>query len=61
MKNEMETKNQKDAPHDYTGAGNVLGRIFFEPDIWHEMSKLSEDELVAREIAFARVAIIRDG
>jgi hypothetical protein len=47
-------------PHDYTQAGNALGRIFFEPDIWREMSKLCEVELVAREMAYARVAIIRD-
>jgi hypothetical protein len=47
-------------PHDYTEAGKTLGRIFFEPDIWHEMSKLCEDQLVAREMAYGRVAIIRD-
>jgi hypothetical protein len=53
------TQNPTSA-HDYTQAGNALGRIFFEPDIWHEMSKLCEVELVAREMAYARVAIIRD-
>lgn len=43
------------------GAGTVLGRIFFEPDIWHEMNKFCEgDGLVAHELALARVAIIRD-
>jgi hypothetical protein len=35
--------------------------IFFEPDIWHEMNKLSErDNLTASELAFTRVAIIKD-
>lgn len=62
MKNQKaERKTQNlNSPHDYTQAGNVLGRIFFEPDIWHEMSRLCENKLVAREMAYARVAIIRD-
>jgi hypothetical protein len=48
-------------PSDDVGAGKVLGRIFFEPDIWHEMNKFRErDKLAAHELALARVAIIRD-
>jgi hypothetical protein len=43
-----------------TEAGKILARIFFEPDIWHEMSKLCEDKLVTREMAYARVAIVKD-
>jgi hypothetical protein len=58
---QAERKTQTpNSPYDYTQAGNAFGRIFFEPDIWHEMSKLCEVELVAREMAYARVAIIRD-
>jgi len=56
----VDTRNAK-SPHDYTEAGKALGRIFFEPDVWHEMNKFRErDELAARELAFARVAILRD-
>jgi len=55
-----DTRNAK-SPHDYTEAGKALCRIFFEPDIWHEMNKFCErNELVAHELALARVAIIRD-
>ena len=57
-----DTRNAK-SPHDYTDAGKGLGRIFFEPDVWHEMIKLGEfapDGLVASEAALARIAIIRD-
>ena len=46
---------------DYTGPGKTLGRIFFEPDIWHEMNKYNErDSNTAHELALARIAIIRD-
>jgi hypothetical protein len=49
------------SPHDYAEAGKALGKIFFEPDVWHEMNNFRErDALAARELAFARVAIIRD-
>jgi hypothetical protein len=55
-----DTRNAKSLP-DHTGAGKVLGRIFFEPDIWHEMLKLrAPDGLVTSEVALARIAIIRD-
>jgi hypothetical protein len=57
-----DTRNAK-SPHDFADAGKTLGRIFFEPDIWHEMSKLREfapGGLVASEAALARIAIIRD-
>ena len=58
---EAERKTQNpNSPPDYAQVGSTLGRIFFEPDIWHEMSKLCEVELVAREMAYARVALIRD-
>jgi hypothetical protein len=53
------TAKAKSVP-DNIGVGRALGRIFFEPEIWHEMSELCErDELAARELAFARVAILR--
>jgi len=55
----IDARNAK-SPDD-TGAGKALGRIFFEPDIWHEMNKFCEgDGLVAHELALARVAIVRD-
>jgi hypothetical protein len=57
-----DTRNAKSS-HDYTGAGKTLGRIFFEPDIWHEMITLREfasDSLAASDAALARIAIIRD-
>jgi hypothetical protein len=58
---EAERKTQNPIlPRKDTQAGNELGKIFFEPDIWHEMSHLCEDKLVASEMAYARVAIIRD-
>ncbi len=39
----------------------MLGRIFFEPDIWHEMNKFSKgDKITTSELAFARIAIIKD-
>jgi hypothetical protein len=49
------------SPHDSAEAGKALGRIFFEPDVWHEMNKFgSGDKLAAQELAFARVAIVKD-
>jgi hypothetical protein len=55
-----DTRNAKSS-HEYTGAGNTLGRIFFEPDVWHEANKFCEpDELAAHELALARVAIIKN-
>ncbi|SRR6266404_4354667 len=55
-----DTQNAKPS-QDYAGAGKGLGRIFFEPDIWHEMNKFHElDRTTAHELALARVAIIRD-
>jgi hypothetical protein len=49
------------SPPDYTEAGKVLGRVFFEPDNWHEMRNISErDKLTANELALARVAIVKD-
>jgi hypothetical protein len=55
-----DTRNAK-SPHDYTEAGKALGRIFLEPDVWHEMNKFCErDELATHELALARVAIIKD-
>jgi hypothetical protein len=53
-----DTRNAK-GPHDYTEVGKALGRIFFEPDIWHEMSKL-QGGLIGRETAYARIAIVKD-
>jgi hypothetical protein len=50
-------------PHDYTAAGKGLGKIFFEPDVWHAMIKLHEfaaNTLFASDVALARIAIIRD-
>lgn len=48
-------------PHDRIETGKALGRIFFEPDVWHEMKEFRErDELAAHEMALARVAIIKD-
>jgi hypothetical protein len=50
--------------HDFTGAGRGLGKIFIDLDVWRDASKLREykapDDVAAREMAFARVAIIRD-
>src|SRR6266700_7132525 len=44
-----DTRNAKSTA-DYTGAGKGLGKIFFEPDIWHEMNKLHErDKTAAHE------------
>jgi hypothetical protein len=55
-----DTRNTKSTA-DYAGAGKGLGKIFFEPDIWHEMNKLHErDKTTNHELALARVAIIRD-
>lgn len=55
----VDARNAKSVPNN-TEAGKALGKIFFEPDIWHEMSKFHEQELVTKELALARVAILRD-
>jgi hypothetical protein len=54
-----DSRDAKSRP-DYRQIGKALGRIFFEPDVWHEMGKLPNG-LVASETALARVAIIKDG
>ena len=50
--------------HDYSGAGRALGEAFVKPDVWRETGKLREykapDFVANYEIAFARVAIIKE-
>ena len=50
--------------HDYSKVGKALGEIFIKPDVWRNDSKLHEyqnpEHATKYEIAFARVAIIKD-
>jgi hypothetical protein len=51
-------------PPDFFGAGRTLGEIFVKPNVWRATDKLREckapDPVARHEIAFARVAIVKE-
>ena len=62
--NTLETHVTTKTTPDYVGVGKSFGEIFVKPNVWRDINKLrgyQAPDLVANyELAFARVAIIRE-